>query len=345
MTRGVNLLPWREERRQRQRRSALTASVLVAVLTLGALGGVWWKQNSDLNYQNSRNQFLQQAIARVEKQLREIRDIQKRKDELMARMAVIRELEEERTKLVLGMTELANSSPEGVFFSSLKRSAAGVELKGVAQSSLAALQRNRELQRVYSDMSWQDDLKRIDINQPAAWPGWFVIVMALLGCLLFAYGSWHFVLSDQRLTLESSRKKEAELKKTFSAKKGMVVNLPAYKAQMVEIEELLAAMLQKLPDSTEVPSLLVDITEAGSRRGLEFSVFDPQAQKLEAFYTSLPIRVEVRGSYHQIANFVSDLAGMSRIVTVGDLTLVGEEDGEVKASLMLQTYSYLPEGV
>jgi len=94
-----------------------------------------------------------------------------------------------------------------------------------------------------------------------------------------------------------------------------------------------------------VPSLLVDITEAGSRRGLEFSVFDPQAQKLEAFYTSLPIRVEVRGSYHQIANFVSDLAGMSRIVTVGDLTLVGEEDGEVKASLMLQTYSYLPEGV
>jgi len=125
----------------------------------------------------------------------------------------------------------------------------------------------------------------------------------------------------------------------------MVVNLPAYKAQMVEIEELLAAMLQKLPDSTEVPSLLVDITEAGSRRGLEFSVFDPQAQKLEAFYTSLPIRVEVRGSYHQIANFVSDLAGMSRIVTVGDLTLVGEEDGEVKASLMLQTYSYLPEGV
>jgi len=210
---------------------------------------------------------------------------------------------------------------------------------------LAALQRNRELQRVYSDMSWQDDLKRIDINQPAAWPGWFVIVMALLGCLLFAYGSWHFVLSDQRLTLESSRKKEAELKKTFSAKKGMVVNLPAYKAQMVEIEELLAAMLQKLPDSTEVPSLLVDITEAGSRRGLEFSVFDPQAQKLEAFYTSLPIRVEGRGSYHQIANFVSDLAGMSRIVTVGDLTLVGEEDGEVKASLMLQTYSYLPEGV
>ncbi|MEK9785259.1 MAG: type 4a pilus biogenesis protein PilO, partial [Gammaproteobacteria bacterium] len=177
------------------------------------------------------------------------------------------------------------------------------------------------------------------------WPGWFVIVMALLGCLLFAYGGWHFVLGDQRLTLESAGKKEIELKQAFSTKKGMVVNLPAYKAQMVEIEELLAEMLQKLPDSTEVPSLLVDITEAGTRRGLEFSVFDPQAQKLEAFYTSLPIRVEVRGSYHQIANFVSDLARMSRIVTVGDLSLVGEEDGEVKASLMLQTYSYLPEGV
>ena len=196
-----------------------------------------------------------------------------------------------------------------------------------------------------TEMSWQDDLKRIDINQPAAWPGWFVTVMAFLGCALLAYGSWHFVLSDQRLTLESSRKKETELKKTFSVKKGMVVNLPAYKAQMVEIEELLATMLEKLPDSTEVPSLLVDITEAGARRGLEFSVFDPQAQKLEAFYATLPIRVEVKGSYHQIANFVSDLAQMSRIVTVGDLNMTGQDNGEVKATLILQTFSYLPEGV
>ncbi len=78
------------------------------------------------------------------------------------------------------------------------------------------------------------------------------------------------MLSDQRLTLESSRKKETELKKTFGVKKGMVVNLPAYKAQMVEIEELLPTMLEKLPDSTEVPSLLVDITEAGLGDGLEF---------------------------------------------------------------------------
>ncbi len=69
------------------------------LLTLGAVGGVWWKQNADLNYQNSRNQFLQQAIARVERQLREeIKDIQKRKEELMARMAVIRDLQEERSK-------------------------------------------------------------------------------------------------------------------------------------------------------------------------------------------------------------------------------------------------------
>lgn len=135
MIRGVNLLPWREERRQRQRRSALVTSLLLVFLTLGAVGGVWWKQNADLNYQNSRNQFLQQAIARVERQLREIRDIQKRKDELMARMAVIRDLQEERSKLVLGMIELANSSPEGIFFSSLKRTSKGVELKGVAQSS------------------------------------------------------------------------------------------------------------------------------------------------------------------------------------------------------------------
>ena len=193
-------------------------------------------------------------------------------------------------------------------------------------------------------MSWQDDLKRVDMNQQSDWPAWFIVIISFLGCLILVFLSWYFLLEGQRSSLASSRNTEIELRQSFDVKKGMVVNLPAYKKQMTEIEALLSAMLEKLPDSSEVPSLLVNITEAGARRGLEFVVFDPQSQILETFYASLPILVEVKGSYHKIANFISDLAQMPRIVTVGEMGLSSGDDNRVSASLMLQTYSYLPDG-
>ena len=126
MISGINLLPWRDERRQRQRRTAITIDVIFLSVTAMGIGGVWWKQNADISYQNSRNKFLKQAISRVERQLQEIKDIQKRKEELMARMEVINRLQAERPKLVRGMMELATSMPEGIFFSSLKRTPDGI---------------------------------------------------------------------------------------------------------------------------------------------------------------------------------------------------------------------------
>ena len=74
-------------------------------------------------------------------------------------------------------------------------------------------------------------------------------------------------------------------------------------------------------------------------------MFDPQEQELGDFYSTLPILMEVKGNYHQLANFISDLAQMPRIVTVGDLEITADEDGGLTSSLVLQTYSYLPEGL
>ena len=190
-------------------------------------------------------------------------------------------------------------------------------------------------------MSWLDDLRNVDFNEPAEWPSWFVMVVSLLGSAALIFGGWQFLLRDQRLILDSEQAYEAELRQTFTYKKGMVVNLPAYRAQMVEIEEMLAELVQQLPDSSEVPSLLRAITEAGARRGLEFVVFDPQEQELGDFYSTLPILMEVRGGYHQLANFISDLAQMSRIVTVGDLEITADEEGTLTSSLVVKTYSYL----
>jgi len=135
MSTGVNLLPWREERRQRQRRRATITSTVLVLIAVGLLGGVWWSQDRDLDYQQSRNQYLRDAIAQVQAQLEEINDIEKRKEALLTRMAIIRQLQSERVTLVRGMMELATTIPEGIFFSSLKRSPEGVSLTGVAQSS------------------------------------------------------------------------------------------------------------------------------------------------------------------------------------------------------------------
>ena len=194
-------------------------------------------------------------------------------------------------------------------------------------------------------MSWLDDLRAVDMNEPGEWPPWFVVVVSLLVCLALLFGGWQFLIRDQRLSLDYERAQELELRRTFTIKKGMVVNLPAYQAQMIQIKNMLAELVRQLPDSSEVPSLLIDITEAGGRRGLEFVVFDPQEQELGDFYSTLPILMEFKGNYHQLANFISDLAQMPRIVTVGNLEIAADEDGGLTSSLVLQTYSYLAEGL
>ena len=194
-------------------------------------------------------------------------------------------------------------------------------------------------------MSWLDELRGLDINEQAEWPSWFVVVVSFMACLALLFGGWQFLIRDQRLSLDYERAEELELRQTFTIKKGMVVNLPAYQAQMIQIEAMLAELIQQLPDNSEVPSLLIDITEAGARRGLEFVVFDPQQQELGDFYSTLPILMEVKGGYHELANFISDLAQMPRIVTVGDLEITADEEGGLTSSLVLKTYSYLAEGL
>jgi len=194
-------------------------------------------------------------------------------------------------------------------------------------------------------MSWSDELRLLDIQEPASWPAWFMVVMSLLISILLLFGGWHFLIQDQQRVLDLEKSREIELRRTFSSKKGMVVNLPAYQKQMSQIEDMLAVMVRQLPDSTEVPSLLVDITEGGTRRGLNFLVFDPQQEELGDFYAILPIRMEVAGSYHQLAGFISDLAQMPRIVTVGDMAITADEAGLLTISVILKTYRYLSEEI
>jgi type IV pilus assembly protein PilO len=115
---------------------------------------------------------------------------------------------------------------------------------------------------------------------------------------------------------------------------------------MVEIQDRFGVVLKQLPNKTEVPALLVDISQAGLSRGLVFNQFKPGNPRTEDFYITLPISIKVAGTYHQLAEFVSDLAALPRIVTVGNMSISGGEKsgGTLTMNAQLFTYQYLEEG-
>lgn len=188
------------------------------------------------------------------------------------------------------------------------------------------------------------DLRDIDLNDPSSWPSWFSIFLALILCGGIIYAGYHFIIQDQIAQLERLERQEQSLKKTFLDKKALAVNLPAYRAQLKEMEETFGVMVEQLPDKTEIPDLLVDITQAGLGRGLNFVQFDPDRERKGGFYAALPIKMVVTGTYHQIAEFVSDLAALPRIVTVGNLVLSPAGGGNnLRMTATLNTYRYLEE--
>jgi len=188
------------------------------------------------------------------------------------------------------------------------------------------------------------DVRDIDFGDVASWPSWFKIVMAGVVCVLILFAGYWFIVKDQIANLERVQKQEVALKKTYLDKKALAINLEAYRAQMKEMEETFGAMLRQLPDRTEVPELLIDITQAGLGRGLQFVLFKPQGRRVADFYAELPIALKVNGTFHQLGEFVSDLAALPRIVTVGNVSLAqGKSTNLLEMNAIISTYHYLDE--
>lgn len=188
------------------------------------------------------------------------------------------------------------------------------------------------------------DIRDIDFNDFGSWPIWFKIAMAAVICVSILFAGYWFIVKDQIADLERHQKQEVSLKKTFLDKKALAINLEAYRQQMKEMQETFGAMLRQLPNKTEVPELLIDITQAGLGRGLQFQLFKPKSRRVADFYAQLPIDLKVRGSYHQLGGFVSDLAALPRIVTVGNLSLKRPKgSGLLEMSAVISTYHYLDE--
>lgn len=193
-----------------------------------------------------------------------------------------------------------------------------------------------------------DDLKNININDFASWPVPVKIGGILAVCVVILFAGFWFLIQDELDMYDVSQKKEVSLRETYTNKVGLAVNLQTYKDQMEEMQQTFGSMLRQLPNTTEVPDLLVDITQAGLGRGLEFATFKPEKEQPKDFYAELPISIVVRGSYHELAQFVSDVAALPRIVTFGDISITAGSgagsSSKLSMSATAKTYRYLETG-
>lgn len=188
------------------------------------------------------------------------------------------------------------------------------------------------------------DLKSVDLKNFSAAPLPAKIAAIVLVCFGILAGGYFFFLQGMLEQHETLKRKEAELRNAYLDKKAMAINLPAYKQQMEEMEITFSAMRRQLPSSTEIPDLLIDITQAGLGRGLEFELFKPEKEKPIDFYAELPISLKVKGTYHELAQFMSDVSALPRIVTIGEITLGGDKAGKLAMTAKAKTFRYMEEG-
>jgi type IV pilus assembly protein PilO len=197
-------------------------------------------------------------------------------------------------------------------------------------------------------MNLLEELKALDPKDVGRWPLLFralaigVLFLVLTGAFIYLWP-----VRSQLPELDLARKEEQDLRQTFDEKQRKAANFEAYKSQLKEMERSFGAMLRQLPGRTEVPNLLVDISQTGLAAGLKEKLFQPDPEIRRDFYAELPIKIRLTGSYHQFGSFVSGIAALPRIVTLHDISIVPEskESGPDRLTLDVtaKTYRYLDD--
>lgn len=196
-------------------------------------------------------------------------------------------------------------------------------------------------------MNLVEELQSLDVNDVGRWPLPFrIAVIVLAFVVVTGIGVYFFIVKDLNPRLERAQGEEQELRLTFENKQRKAANYDAYKAQLTQIEQSFGTMLRQLPGETEIPSLIVDISQTGLAAGLQEKLFQPQPEIPRDFYAEKPIKIRLTGGYHEIGNFVSGIAALPRIVTLHDITITPETKDSFDALSMevtAQTYRYLDE--
>jgi len=197
-------------------------------------------------------------------------------------------------------------------------------------------------------MNLLEQLRSLDPRDPGRWPlavrGFFV---ALIFAICAGFAWYMLVWNQDRPLLQKAEADELDLRSQFESKQQRAANLEGYKTQLAEMERSFGAMLRQLPGKTEVPNLLVDISQTGLAAGLQEKLFQPGSEKSNGFYAELPIKIKLVGSYHQFGAFVSGIAALPRIVTLHDIqiTPVDAKGGydNLTMDVTAKTYRYIED--
>jgi type IV pilus assembly protein PilO len=189
-----------------------------------------------------------------------------------------------------------------------------------------------------------DELKNLDPKEAGNWPVPVQLgSMLLLLVVVVAAGVFYF-WQPQFDELEVGAQQEEQLKQEFLDKKKKAINLEAYRQQLLEIQQSFGALLKQLPNKSEMETLLTEINQAGVGRGLLFELFKPGSEVKTAEFAEMPIQIKVTGSFHDLSAFVSDVAQLSRIVTLSDVKLsVPKDPALLSMEATIKTYRTLDE--
>lgn len=186
--------------------------------------------------------------------------------------------------------------------------------------------------------------RNLDPKNPANWPvvpryALFVVVTIALVVAL-----WFLWLNSSQAELEAEQAKELKLKEDYKVKLGKAVNLEALKKQREQVQQYVTQLEKQLPSKAEMDALLSDINQAGLGRSLQFELFRPGQVAVKNYYAELPITVRVTGRYHDLGSFASDIANLSRIVTLNNLVIAPIREGMLSMDTTAKTFRYLDAG-
>ncbi|WP_245923059.1 type 4a pilus biogenesis protein PilO [Leucothrix arctica] len=179
------------------------------------------------------------------------------------------------------------------------------------------------------------------------------ILAILIICGLVLFMGYKMIVIDKMGELDNVVSKESSLKITYERKQARANQLPAFRAQLKEMQQSFGSLMKQLPSGTEIPGLILDISEKGLSNGLEIELFKPKGENQKEFYAEKPIELKAKGTYNQLAAFVSDISGLPRIVTISNIRLAPEDDKKIEKKkqqpfrltmqAVIKTYRYLDE--
>jgi type IV pilus assembly protein PilO len=186
----------------------------------------------------------------------------------------------------------------------------------------------------------------LDPNDPSSWPllPRAALYLAVMAGIVVAL--WFVWLNGSDAELEAERKNEVGLREDYTKKLAQAVNLDALKKQLVQVQQYVTQLEKQLPSKAEMDALLSDINQAGLGRSLNFELFRPGSVSVRDYYAELPITIKVTGRFHDIGSFASDIANLSRIVTLNNLAIApngAAKDGTLVMDATAKTFRYLDQ--